>query len=278
MTSGKQTLMKLAEQQVISCDKTDEGCGGGDLPTAFAYIKSAGLDSQEDYPDTSSASGNTGRCKHHESKVTLLTSKYAIPPCDSGSCRDQKESDLKAALATHGPLSICVNAAPWNDYYGGVLSASCSGAADTLDHCVQLVGYDTTGDQPYWKVKNSWNTNWGEDGFIRLPMGENSCGVADEAMFVTAQVSEQEDENVEGVDCSKAKCPSECACALDKCADVVNACLADATCKKGQDCALACPCHDQVCSMKCVAANPSTKALPVATCIKSKCDSSDVVV
>merc|ERR1711862_1004663 len=77
-----------------------------------------------------------------------------------------------------------------------------------------------------------------------------------------------------GVDCSASACPSQCECSLDKCADSINTCLADATCAKGQACALACPCSDTACSLKCAAATPSPKALPVATCINSNCASS----
>jgi len=97
---------------------------------------------------------------------------------------------MKAALATHGPLSVCVNANDWNSYNGGVVAkGSCSGAYNTLDHCVQLVGYDTTAPTPYWIVKNSWGVDgWGEKGHIWLPMGENSCGIADEAMYVVAEM------------------------------------------------------------------------------------------
>merc|ERR1719414_968758 len=77
-----------------------------------------------------------------------------------------------------------------------------------------------------------------------------------------------------GVDCSKSACEKECKCSLDKCADSINTCLADATCAKGQGCALACPCSDTACSLKCAAENPSSKALPVATCINKNCASS----
>jgi len=181
-TTGK-TCPVLSPQQIVDCDTSDAGCNGGDLPTAFDYVESAGgLDTEEDYP----YSGYSGSCRSSTPVVVVTDYKYAVPPCQGGSCSGQDEDGLKAALATHGPLSICVNAESWNGYYGGVLSGSCSGAYNTLDHCVQVVGYDTTASTPYWKVRNSWGTSWGEGGFIRLPMGVNSCGIADEATYVKA--------------------------------------------------------------------------------------------
>ena len=43
-----------------------------------------------------------------------------------------------------------------------------------------IVGYGVTNDeQKYWTVKNSWGTNWGEDGYIRIAKDRgNECGVA----------------------------------------------------------------------------------------------------
>ena len=37
----------------------------------------------------------------------------------------------------------------------------------------------------YWKVRNSWNTDWGENGFIYVSMGYNTCGIATEPTTVT---------------------------------------------------------------------------------------------
>merc|ERR1712048_493774 len=182
----------LFTQQIIACDKTDAGCNGGDLPSAFDYVQSAGgLDTDAHYPDTSHTWGLTGRCKSHNNVVQVTGYKYAVPPCEGGQCKNQDEDGLKAALNTYGPLSVCVNANSWNSYYGGIVK-QCSGAYSQLDHCVQLVGYDTTASTPYWKVKNSWASDWGENGFIRLPMGVNSCGIADEAMYVTATMASAE--------------------------------------------------------------------------------------
>jgi len=190
MSTGSASV-PLATQQVVACDTSDGGCNGGDLPTAFDFIiADGGLDSNAHYPDTSSKWGFSGSCNSHGHVATIDSYKYAIPACQGGRCNNQDESGLMAALNTHGPLSVCVNAETFNNYQGGIGIGTdgCSGAYNHLDHCVQLVGYDSTGSSPYWKVKNSWTTGWGEGGFIRLPMGSNYCGIADEAMYVTASL------------------------------------------------------------------------------------------
>merc|ERR1711937_185884 len=83
---------------------------------------------------------------------------------------------------------------------------------------------------------------------------------------------------VKDIDCSTAVCQDQCACSLDKCASEITACLADGNCAKSQDCALACPCSDNACMLKCAAASPSVKALPVANCVNSKCASAKLEV
>jgi len=187
MSTGK--LPVLSTQQITSCDKSDDGCDGGDTVSAYAYVKKAGgLDSASDYPDKSHTSGRTGKCTWDKKEVAKVTGfTYATKPCNSGKCKNQDEDGLAAALAAKGPVSICVNAGGngWQVYKKGVYSKKCSGAASDLDHCVQLVGYDKSGPTPYWIVRNSWNTDWGIDGYMHLKMGDNLCGVADEATIAT---------------------------------------------------------------------------------------------
>jgi len=162
----------LAPQQIVDCDTSDEGCNGGFPATAYQYIESAGgLETEAAYP----YKGVDGSCAFNKADVesTISNFKYATTKGD--------ETTLKTNLATVSPLSICVDAANWQDYSSGVMGAwECCWFCQ-LDHCVQLVGYDTTASTPFYIVRNSWASDWGEQGFIRLAMGDNACGLTDYA-------------------------------------------------------------------------------------------------
>merc|ERR1712224_597793 len=43
-------LVSLSEQQLVSCDKGDHGCGGGLPDNAFKYVESTGLTTESNYP------------------------------------------------------------------------------------------------------------------------------------------------------------------------------------------------------------------------------------
>merc|ERR1712005_46496 len=115
---------------------------------------------------------------------------YATTPCTSGACTNQDLTAFAAALETT-PLSVCVNAGAWNDYTGGVLTSAACGSmgADSQDHCVMAVGFNSTAPTPYWIVRNSWATTWGEQGYIYLEMAKNTCGLADDATIPQVNVN-----------------------------------------------------------------------------------------
>jgi C1A family cysteine protease len=179
-------LTEFAPQQLVSCDDTDWGCRGGDLPTAYEYVmKAGGMASEQDYPYTSGTfPWRSGSCQSFTvSGGTVSKYEYATEPC-FGTCKGQDEDTLAKNVANGGAPSICVDASAWQDYTGGVMtSKSCSSTYSSLDHCVQLIGYNGYGTSSgYWIVRNSWAEDWGEAGMIYLAFG-NTCGVADEAVL-----------------------------------------------------------------------------------------------
>merc|ERR1712050_307173 len=85
----------------------------------------------------------------------------------------KSSSGLKSALSRQ-PVSVTVNAGQLRLYSNGVVTGSCSGQ---INHAVIAVGYGTDG-LDYFKIRNSWGTSWGEQGYIRLSQSGGSQGTA----------------------------------------------------------------------------------------------------
>eukprot|EP01117_Protostelium_nocturnum_P004966 TRINITY_DN179_c0_g1_i1.p1 TRINITY_DN179_c0_g1~~TRINITY_DN179_c0_g1_i1.p1 ORF type:complete len:375 (-),score=129.17 TRINITY_DN179_c0_g1_i1:122-1195(-) len=173
--AGKATAstLKLAPQQIVDCDDSDSGCNGGNTGPAFDYVISAGgLEGEASYP----YKALDGNCAFEANKTIAKIKSWQY------ATEWYSESELKSNLASWGPLSVCVDAASWQDYQGGVMTWEECAWVNLLDHCVQLVGYSTgTSAGDYWIVRNSWNTNWGISGYIHLAMGGDTCGIAHQA-------------------------------------------------------------------------------------------------
>ena len=173
-------LVSFSEQQLVSCSTANYGCGGGWQYKAFQYWETAKAETEEAYPYVS-GNGSQPACTYDEGSATSVNvSDYAFVTTEN-------PSQMKAALAQQ-PLAVSIEADQFSfqTYQSGVLMASQCGTS--LDHAVLAVGYGTTSDgQDYWLIKNSWNTTWGDQGYIKLAIvdGEGICGVQMEPLAPT---------------------------------------------------------------------------------------------
>lgn len=67
-----------------------------------------------------------------------------------------------------------VDATNWSPYKSGVFN-NCK---SNINHGVTLIG-TFNGN---WVVKNSWSSNWGDNGYITLANG-NTCGICTMAAY-----------------------------------------------------------------------------------------------
>jgi len=160
-----------APQEIVDCDTNDQGCNGGDPAEAMQWVISqGGQDLESCYPYTA----QDGTCNSAQCTPTNKISSTASV--------SQDESSIYTALQSMPP-SICCDASAWQNYNGGVLDASQCG--DNVDHAIQLTGYNT-GQGGYWIVRNSWGADWGEQGFIWLQYGQNTCDITSEVTTASA--------------------------------------------------------------------------------------------
>ena len=219
LASGGKLAMDLSPQMITSCTPSTGtygclGCNGGFTEGAYEYVKSvAGLANAFyiPYAQSLTASSTTEACPTALVKqidgpdqtlsggyASVADYHYATKPCTSGACTDQDLDAFAAALETT-PVSVCVNAGMWNDYTGGVMTSAACGpmGADYQDHCVMATGFNLTAPTPYWIVRNSWSSTWGEDGYIYLEMAKNTCGLANDATVPEVKLDLSDDELAE---------------------------------------------------------------------------------
>jgi len=173
---ASKTLVSLSEEELVQCDKVDQGCQGGLMDNAFKWIEgNGGLATEECYPYTS-GTGTRGTCapKKCANSVTLTGFKDVT----SG------DEDALATAVALGPVSVAIEAdkSVFQSYKSGILDSAACGKK--LDHGVLVVGYGTDGED-YWKVKNSWGATWGEQGYLRMARGKNMCGIAQQPSYPT---------------------------------------------------------------------------------------------
>ncbi|XP_071951581.1 cathepsin O-like [Antedon mediterranea] len=162
-------LPTLSPQQLIDCAQGggDAGCHGGNVCNTLMWMNTTGFKAVHDkeYPFKET----TGACKKMSTGILSITDYW---------CKNMtgKEDAMVASVYNHGPLAVAVDASTWQDYIEGVIQHHCS--PKFTNHAVQIVGYDISGGTPYYIVRNSWGKDWGLDGYVKIKIGANMCGIA----------------------------------------------------------------------------------------------------
>lgn len=196
---GQKDLLISAANLMECCWWCGSGCEGGDPSSAWAYWTSTGLvsDACQPYPFP--------KCAHHQNHSIYPpcpSNTYPTPSCSS-TCTNSSgsltyfkgqssytlssESSFQQELMTNGPFEVAfdvyedfvayksgVYVRTSNQYLGG--------------HAVRLVGWGELNGVPYWKIANSWNADWGMNGYFLIKRGVDECGIEDSGAAGLAQI------------------------------------------------------------------------------------------
>lgn len=160
--SGK-PLVALSVQEMIDCSSYTGPYGMGWV------ANKGGLSRATDYPLANHSDptilGCRSPCKTVQEKPFASISGASCLP---SSAHDDEDQIL--AYLQKGPLSVSIAAGALNGYKGGIINGSTCNTT-SVDHAVLLVGAGTANGMPYWKIKNSWGKEFGEEGYFRMQRG-----------------------------------------------------------------------------------------------------------
>lgn len=201
ISTGKD--IRYSPEDTAFCSDAGDGCQGGN--TAWMWFHQEGVVSGGKFEDT--GKGDTclpyslAPCAHHvpaSSKYPACPAgDYDNPVCESkcseagysGTYATDKlkaskayavrgVSQIQTDLMTHGPMYVAFTVyGDFETYKSGVYKHTTGGFLG--GHAVELVGWGTESGEDYWLIKNSWNEEWGDEGFFKIARGVNECGIED---------------------------------------------------------------------------------------------------
>ncbi|ELP92981.1 cysteine proteinase 1 precursor, putative [Entamoeba invadens IP1] len=172
---------RLSTAEIISCANNNykdcHGCDGGSLSCGLQYVKNKGLCLEEQFKFC----GKDNNCP---SANNLPERATEIDGIESASFSMDLEGH-KRIIYKHGGSLTAMDSSrmSYQLYAGGIYQDSrCSQIA--LNHAVNIVGYGVENYIPYFIVKNSYGSNWGEMGYIRVRADNNMCGLSTNVYWV----------------------------------------------------------------------------------------------
>ena len=177
----------LSEQQLVDCchNMGSDGCNGGEMLGAFEYYAQDDVDRpdiaqpaafNEEYP----YHGKNEVCNHDLIDFSLThmggISHHVLAEIDT-------TGDIGKEVVKYRVASVGVNANSWFSYSSGIITDDTfNPKRQWLNHGVGLIGWGTEDGIDYFLLKNSWGERWGEGGYLRVGVNDQS-GVCQEISY-----------------------------------------------------------------------------------------------
>mmetsp|Transcript_19735 Transcript_19735/g.45644 ORF Transcript_19735/g.45644 Transcript_19735/m.45644 type:complete len:369 (-) Transcript_19735:306-1412(-) len=181
VVTGGQYLDDIAKDQGIAPSDPFDGegyCASFSLPHCFHH----GPENTSPYP----AEGDEGcpsvhisprgpkACDENSTIADYKSDKYSF----SGhvTAFPNSEATIQTAIMTDGPVEAAFTVySDFENYVSGIYRHTLGTTEG--GHAIRIVGWGVENSVKYWKVANSWNPYWGEEGYFRIVRGIDECGI-----------------------------------------------------------------------------------------------------
>ena len=184
---------------MLKCSYYNQGCEGG-----YPYLVGKFFKEFEVMPsDCFEFINNTceNKCKETKSKKGKLKLKVTDYYYVGGFYGATSEAKILHELLENGPFVVSISPGYlFSSYKSGIYDEDSQTWKqlniqkpewEKVDHSVVLVGYGIENDVEYWTIQNSWGSNWGMNGFMKLKKGKNLMNVESLGQVVKVSLSEE---------------------------------------------------------------------------------------
>ncbi|XP_030747685.1 cathepsin B-like [Sitophilus oryzae] len=188
----------VSAQDILTCSSAG-GCHGGTSVLAWEYWKN-GYVTGGLYNDTNEGCKSyfLPPCNDHMNNCTnYVDTPECVSQCDDSKV-DYNQSktyghlsfrngsingtvkQIQLEILKNGPVQTTFTVYEDFAYYKSGIYQYTAGK-ERSRHAVKIIGWGVEKEVEYWLIANSFNANWGEDGFFRMIRGKNDCGIEDVA-------------------------------------------------------------------------------------------------
>lgn len=146
-------------------------CDGGLMEYIYEYGEKNAMSFKMEYT-------KTNKCNKKKLPSHIKIKSYDVQGRDDNI---NIESHIPKLLLKYGVITVGIDTD--NDHIDSYIAGRFNEAncGTNIDHAVAIVGYTETD----YIIKNSWGTDWGENGFFKLKRGVNACGIAEYVTYIT---------------------------------------------------------------------------------------------
>ena len=197
--SGQNDQTRISSEDLLTCcgGTCGNGCNGGYPAGAWRYFATSGLVTGGLYGNKQWCQGYAfAPCDHHVNGTYGPCGKSQPTPKCSRNCdanasmtysNDKHKglssysvpsnvAKIQTEIMTNGPIEVAFTVySDFLTYKSGVYKHS--SGSPLGGHAVKMVGWGEENGTAYWKIANSWNKGWGDEGYFKIIRGINHCGI-----------------------------------------------------------------------------------------------------